>query len=128
MRTRVRFAVLLWRFFIEGEVSHDDHGSGSLVEFRFKAPSCTSSTIYLIGKTEVRPISFPTTDFGYISATTGRGDHDVYMDMWRYWRGDLKKVFQFFTFNLPIIKNKIVCLGNCTPKRLKFCFVSETFL
>jgi hypothetical protein len=30
--------VLPWRFFLEGEDSHGDHGVGSLVELRFKAP------------------------------------------------------------------------------------------
>jgi hypothetical protein len=25
----------------------------------------------------------PTSEVGYTSATTGRGDHEVYMDMWR---------------------------------------------
>jgi hypothetical protein len=24
----------------------------------------------------------PTSEFGYTSATTGRGDHEMYMDMW----------------------------------------------
>jgi hypothetical protein len=32
MRSRVRFPVLLWEFFLEGEGSHGDHGLGSLVE------------------------------------------------------------------------------------------------
>jgi hypothetical protein len=38
MRSRVRFPVLPWGFFLEGEDSHCDHGLGSLVELRFKAP------------------------------------------------------------------------------------------
>jgi hypothetical protein len=38
MRSRVRFLVLPRGFFLEGEDSHGDHGLGSLVELRFKAP------------------------------------------------------------------------------------------
>jgi hypothetical protein len=54
MRVRVRFPVLPWGFFLEGDDSHGDHGLGSLVELRFKAPSGTSYsyiTIHLIGTT-----------------------------------------------------------------------------
>jgi hypothetical protein len=50
----VRFSVLPWGFFFEEEESHDDHGLGSLVELRFKAPPGTSYayiTIHLIGTT-----------------------------------------------------------------------------
>jgi hypothetical protein len=50
MRSRVRFPALPW----EGEDSHGDHGLGSLVELRFKAPPGTSYsyiTIHLIGTT-----------------------------------------------------------------------------
>jgi hypothetical protein len=39
----VRFPVLTWGFFLEGEDPVGDHGLGSLVEFRFKAPPGTSS-------------------------------------------------------------------------------------
>jgi hypothetical protein len=52
MRFRVRFPVLPWGFFLEGEDPHGDHGLGSLVESRFKAPPGTSYsyiTIHLIG-------------------------------------------------------------------------------
>jgi hypothetical protein len=38
MRFRVRFPVLPWGFFLEGEDSHGDHCLGSVVELRFKAP------------------------------------------------------------------------------------------
>jgi hypothetical protein len=41
-------------FFLDGEDSHGDHGLGSLVELRFKAPPGTSYsyiTIHLIGTT-----------------------------------------------------------------------------
>jgi hypothetical protein len=54
MRYRVRFPVPLWGFFLEGEFPLGDHGLGSLVEFRFKAPPGTSYTyitIHLIGTT-----------------------------------------------------------------------------
>jgi hypothetical protein len=54
MRSRVRFPVLPWGFFLEGEVPLGDHGLGNLVEFRFKAPPGTSYsyiTIHLIGTT-----------------------------------------------------------------------------
>jgi hypothetical protein len=36
MRSRVRFPVLLWEIFLEGEDPHGDHGLGSLVELRYK--------------------------------------------------------------------------------------------
>jgi hypothetical protein len=42
MRSRVRFPVLPWGFFLEGEDSHGDHGLRSLVELGFKAPPGTS--------------------------------------------------------------------------------------
>jgi hypothetical protein len=53
MRSRVRFPVLPWGFFPEGEDSLCDHGLCSLVEPRFKAPPGTSYsyiTIHLIGQ------------------------------------------------------------------------------
>jgi hypothetical protein len=53
MRSRVQFPVLPWGFFLEGEDYHGDHGLGSLVELRFKAPPGTSYsyiTIHLIGR------------------------------------------------------------------------------
>jgi hypothetical protein len=52
MKSRIRFPVLPRGFFLEVEDSHGDHGLGSLVELRFKAPPGTSysySTINLIG-------------------------------------------------------------------------------
>jgi hypothetical protein len=52
MRSRVRFPVLPWGFFLEGEDSHGDHGLGSSVELRFKDPpgaAYSYITIYLIG-------------------------------------------------------------------------------
>jgi hypothetical protein len=81
MRSQVRFAVLPWGFFLEGEDSHDDHGLGSLVELRFNAPSGTSYsyiTIHLIGTTYLHLMGVPTSEVGYTSATTGRGDHQVH--------------------------------------------------
>jgi hypothetical protein len=69
-----------WGFFIEGEVSHGDHGLGSLVELRFKAPPGTSYsyiTIHRIGSMWLRLMSVPTSDVGYTSAKPGRGDHEV---------------------------------------------------
>jgi hypothetical protein len=52
MRSRVRFPVLPWGFFLEGQDSHGDHDLGSLVELGFKAPPGTSYiTIHLIGTT-----------------------------------------------------------------------------
>jgi hypothetical protein len=38
MRSRVRVPVLPWWFLLEEEDLHGDHGLGSLVEFKFKAP------------------------------------------------------------------------------------------
>jgi hypothetical protein len=52
MRSQVQFQVLPWGFSLEGEHSHGNHGIGSLVELRFKAPPGTSYsyiTIHLIG-------------------------------------------------------------------------------
>jgi hypothetical protein len=54
MRSRVKFLVLPWGLFLEGEDPHGDHGLGSLVEPRFKASPGTSYsciTIHLIGTT-----------------------------------------------------------------------------
>jgi hypothetical protein len=42
MMSRVRFPVLPWGFFLEGEDPHGDHSLGSLVEFRFNALPSTS--------------------------------------------------------------------------------------
>jgi hypothetical protein len=42
MRSRVRFPVVHWGFFLEGEDSHGELGLRSSVEFRFKAPLGTS--------------------------------------------------------------------------------------
>jgi hypothetical protein len=33
----------------------------------------------------------PTSDVSYTSATTRRGDHEVYMDMWWHWEKNKKK-------------------------------------
>jgi hypothetical protein len=52
MRFRVRFPVLPWGFFLEGEDPLGDLGLDSLAEFRFKAPLATSYsyiTTHLIG-------------------------------------------------------------------------------
>jgi hypothetical protein len=82
MRPRVRFPVLPWGFFHEGENPHGDHGLGSLVELRFKAPPGTSYsyiTIHLTRTTLLRLMGVTTSEVGYISATVGRGDHEVHM-------------------------------------------------
>jgi hypothetical protein len=50
MKSLVRFPVLSWGFFLEGEDSHSDNGLGSLVEHRFKAlPGTSYITTHLIG-------------------------------------------------------------------------------
>jgi hypothetical protein len=54
MRSRGRFPVLPWGFFLEEEDPPGGNGLGSLVECRFKAPPGTSYsyiTIHLIGTT-----------------------------------------------------------------------------
>jgi hypothetical protein len=54
MRFQVRFSVLPWEFFLEGEDPRGDHDLGILVEFRLKAPPGTSYsyiTIHLIWTT-----------------------------------------------------------------------------
>jgi hypothetical protein len=81
MRTRFRFPFLPWEFFLEGKDPHGDHGLGSLVEFRFKAPPGTSYsyiTIHLIGTTSLRVMGVPTSEVGYTSVTAGRRDHEVH--------------------------------------------------
>jgi hypothetical protein len=81
MRSRVRFPVLPWGFFLEGEDYHDDHSLGGLVEPKFKAPPGTSYsylTIHLIGTTALRLMGVQSSAVGYTSATTGRGDHKVH--------------------------------------------------
>jgi hypothetical protein len=81
MISRVRFPVLPWGFLLEGAYSHGNHGLGSLVELRFKAPPGTSYsciTIHLIRKTQLRFMGVPTSEVGYTSATIGRGDHEVH--------------------------------------------------
>jgi hypothetical protein len=80
MRSRVRFPVLPWGFFLEGEDFHDDHGLGSLVVLGFKAPFCTYFQISPPTSSGQRNcaswVSHP--QVGYTSATTGRGDHEVH--------------------------------------------------
>jgi hypothetical protein len=81
MRPRFRFPVLPWGFFLGGEDSHGDHGLGSLVGLRFKAPPGTSYsyiTIHLIETTWLRLMGVPTSEVGYTSTTTGKGDHEVH--------------------------------------------------
>jgi hypothetical protein len=83
MRSRVRFPVLPWGFFLKGEGSHDDHGLGSLLKLRFKAPpdiSYSYITIQLIGTMQLRLMGVPISEVGYTSATTGRRDHDVHKE------------------------------------------------
>jgi hypothetical protein len=93
MTSRVRFPVLPWGYFLEGEDPFGDHGLGSLVEFRFKAPpgiSYSYITIHLIGTTELRLMGVPTSEVGYTSATTGRGDHEVHTGHVVAWGGGEK--------------------------------------
>jgi hypothetical protein len=81
MSSRVRFPVLPWGLFLEGEDPHGDHGLGSLVERRSKAPPGTSYsyiTIHLIGTTYLRLLGVPSLEVGYTSATTGRGVHEIH--------------------------------------------------
>jgi hypothetical protein len=59
MRSRVRFPVLPWGFFLEGEYSHGDHGLGNLVELG------------------LRPLLVLNIHVSHTS-TTGRGDHEVH--------------------------------------------------
>jgi hypothetical protein len=39
----------------------------------------------------------PTSDVGYTSATTRKGDHEVYMDMWWHW-GKIVLPLSYFLF------------------------------
>jgi hypothetical protein len=72
MRSRVRFLVLLWGFFLEGEDYHGGYGLGSLVEHRFKVLPGTSHSYITI-----HPMGVPTSEADYTSATTGREKHEV---------------------------------------------------
>jgi hypothetical protein len=76
-------------FFHEGEDSHGDYGLGSLEQLRFKAPPGTSYsyiTIHFIFIYHHPPhrdkvtasMGVPTSEVGYTSATTGKGDHEVH--------------------------------------------------
>jgi hypothetical protein len=71
MRSRVRFPVLPWKYLLEGEDSHGDHGLGSL-DLRFKAPPGTVLHIH------TSPPTSRTSEVGYTSATTEREDHEVH--------------------------------------------------
>jgi hypothetical protein len=78
MRPRVRIPVLPCGFFLEGEDPHGDHGLGSLVELRFKAPPGTSYpyiTIHLIiTAPHGRPNLRSRLHFGH----NQEGDHEVH--------------------------------------------------
>jgi hypothetical protein len=66
---------------LEGEDPLGDHGLGSLVELRFKAPPGTFIFIYHNPPHRdnvTRFMGVPNLEVGYTSATTGRGDHEVY--------------------------------------------------
>src|SRR5215475_5365475 len=72
MRSRVRFPVLPWGFFLEWEESHGDHCLGSLVELRFKAPPGTSYSYITIHFISIyhHPLHIhipPSTSYPYIS-------------------------------------------------------------
>jgi hypothetical protein len=80
MRSRFRFPVLPWEFFLEGENPLGNHGLGNLAEFSLRpllvlhihiSPSTSSGQ-------QLRLMGVPTSEVGYTSATTGRGDHEVH--------------------------------------------------
>jgi hypothetical protein len=53
-----------------------------------------------------RPMGVPASEVGYISATTGRGDQEVYMDMWWHWWGGgliVSHILQTYQANLAFI-------------------------
>jgi hypothetical protein len=51
-----------------------------------------------------RPMGAPTSEVGYTSATTRRGDHDVYMDMWWHWK---KKIY-IYIYYINLFSKKCV--------------------
>jgi hypothetical protein len=63
----------------------------------------------------MRPMGAPTSEVGYTSATTRRGEHEVYMDMWRHEGGGVKNTSlpYMFRFHMQsIIKRLRVQCGN----------------
>jgi hypothetical protein len=82
MRPRLRFPVLPWGFFLEGEDSHGNHGLGSLVEVRFEVPSWYFIFVYHhpphrdnVTAPHGRPNLRSRLHFSH---KTGRGDHEVH--------------------------------------------------
>jgi hypothetical protein len=81
MRSWARFPVLPWGFFLEGEDPHGDHGLGSLVELRFKAPSCHFIPIYHHPPHRDNvtvPHGHPNIRSRLHFSHNGRGDHKVH--------------------------------------------------
>jgi hypothetical protein len=45
----------------------------------------------------------PISEVGHTSATTGRGDHEIYMDLWWHWEEKRKKEKKNnFHYGMPI--------------------------
>jgi hypothetical protein len=86
MRSRVRFPVLPWGFFFEGEDSHGDHDLGSLVELGFKASPGTSSPSTSSGKHNCASWAFQTQKSVTLWPQPGGETTKSIRDMWWHWR------------------------------------------
>jgi hypothetical protein len=78
MRSQVRFPVLPWGFFLEGEDSRGDHGLGSLVELRFKALLVLHIHISPSGQRNRASWTSQPQKSVTLRPQLGRGDHEVH--------------------------------------------------
>src|SRR5215469_7229039 len=90
MRSRIRFAVLPWGFFLEGENSHGGHGLGSLVELRFKFPPGISySYITSSGQRNCASWASQPQKSVTLRPQPGGETKKSIRDMWWHWRKTL---------------------------------------
>jgi hypothetical protein len=88
MRSRVRFPVLPWEFYLAGEDPQSDNGLGSLYSLGLRPHLVLHAHTYHPSHHRdnvTAPYGRPTSEVGYISSTTRRWDHEIYMDMWWHW-------------------------------------------
>jgi hypothetical protein len=81
MRSRVRFPVSPWEFSFAGEDPRSDHGLGSLYNLGLRPLLSLHTHTYHHSHHRgivTAPHGRPTSEVGYTSATTGRGDHEVH--------------------------------------------------
>jgi hypothetical protein len=110
MRSRGRFQVLPWGFFLEGEDPLGDHGLGSLVESRFKAPPGTSYSYiitHLIGTSNCASwASQPQKSFTLRPQPGGDTTKSI-RDMWWHWGGGELREEHTLTYNSYCLPNII---------------------